>query len=103
MQFVCEPRIIHDPRSDHAGYVGYPNYESWNYYQITHLSSPRDTDWIVCGFKKMDKPVSFYMSIFALIYCGILTVTFLTWVNNHTWKYHRILRRPRQPQVVSQV
>jgi len=73
--------------------------------QIT--SSSAGETQLLCGFlaeTTEDRPISFYVSIVALVYCVVLTIVFAVWASRHprnTAVLRRVATRPL-PQVVIQ-
>jgi len=73
--------------------------------QIT--SSSIGETQLLCGFlaeTTEDRPISFYVSIVALVYCVVLTIVFAVWASRHprnTAVLRRVATRP-PPQVVIQ-
>ena len=64
--------------------------------------------WMCCGFLKdtaTNKPVSFYLAVFALVYCVVLTVVFAIWACTHPRLpavSRRVVPARLPPQVVIQ-
>ena len=108
-EWHCEPPI------DSSGITGREKYDEIkgryeNEVVVTlsqQTSSSAGHTQLLCGFlaeTTEDRPISFYLSIVALVYCVVLTIVFAVWASRHprnTAVLRRVATRP-PPQVVIQ-
>jgi len=110
-EYACEPEsgYLDQPLEPSEKYIE-NTFACWRMYQFLHGSYMDSSGtYKCCGFlaetpPTEDRPISFYLSIVALVYCVVLTIVFAVWASRHprnTAVLRRVATRP-PPQVVIQ-